>query len=246
MAWKRIICPNKNHKENTPSCVIYPTMAYCFGCRTKFDLKDLNIDPETIEYEETIPDLVADLTRINNLPKMAVRGLTLPCDGDYFYIVYPGCNYFIARSLTLHSGRKYLCPSGARRPIYRARIEGNETLAIVEGELDAASLALVPGTFDVCSPGAASNFNIERDLKFYLTYKRFYLYTDKDRAGFDAAVTMKTQLLKYTPFVTVVFKNPERDFNDILQEEGANGVAKWLRENGGASMGVQDEPHVHI
>lgn len=243
---KRIICPNPLHRESTPSCVIYPTHAFCFGCNTRFDLKTLNIEPGEQEYVENRTNIVAELARINSLPKMAFRGLVLPFDDNSCYLVWPNGDYFIARSRLSNSGRKYLCPTGLRRPLYRARVgTKSDTLVIIEGELEAASLAQVPGTFDIVSPGAATNFNIDRDLKIYLTYRRFYVIVDKDRAGFSAAVAMKAQLLKHTPYVTIVFKDPEKDINDILCQEGTDGVEKWLRANGLAHTDAAQRKNVN-
>ena len=205
---------------------------YCFGCGEKFPLPD-NLQQKEIEYERTPVDITDDITRINNLPKICIRGLTLPADSGYYYIVWPGNDYFLARARADVSGRKYLCPSGVRRPILKARVvTGNTTLFIVEGELEALSLAQAPGKFDICSPGAATNFKLERDPKFYLTnYREYVIIVDRDKAGFNAAVSMKTQLLTHSPYVRVVFKDPDNDINDILQAKGIAGVEEWLRGN---------------
>jgi hypothetical protein len=234
---KRIYCPNPKHPEDTPSCVIYDTHAFCFGCGSRFALEELGLSVKQGEtYERPTTNIAADIARINALPKGAYRGLCLHYDSDYSYLVWPGNDYYIARSRSTDSGRKYLCPAGHRRPLFVARQERQNTLAIIEGELNAASLALVSAPFDVCSPGAAGNFNLEKYANFFLKYTRFVLISDKDRAGFNAAVSLKTQLLKHTPYVTILLM--EQDFNDILQAEGTAGIERWLVTNGIAHTDV--------
>jgi hypothetical protein len=230
MSRKRSLCPNPAHQEKTPSFVHYDTYGHCFGCGYRAPLTD-----KDRQHEETTQppiDIDAELTRISNLPKMAFRGLVLPVDGAFAYITYPGSRYFIARSLLSDGGRKYICPPGYRRPTLRARVVESDTLAVVEGELNALSLAQAEPPFNVCSPGAASNFFLDRDMKYFLTYKRFLLYTDYDRAGFNAAVAMKAQLLNYTPYVEIFLM--KKDFNDILKDEGVLGIRQWLEQHGSA------------
>lgn len=214
---RRIICPNPNHKESTASCVVYPTHAYCFGCATRFELTDIGLTSN--EPKKQPEDISASLAYIASLPKANVRGISLPVDDRYFYIVWPDFKYYKKRNLRINEGAKYRCPTGISKPLYVPRqTKGQDRLVITEGELNALSLAQIPGDYDICSPGGCGDFKNERYMSFYLTYKKFCLILDKDAAGMGAAIALRAMLLKHSPYIDVRFV--EKDFNDVLCQDG--------------------------
>lgn len=228
---KRTLCPNPAHSERTPSFVIYDDYGHCFGCGYRAPLKELGIGYEKESKETPIEkeDVEKTLDYINKLPTKAIRGLDLPYDDRFYYVVFPGYNYYKKRAFA-DSGSKYLCPTGHAKPLYVPyKIDKADTLAIVEGELNALSLATTKPPFDVCSPGGCSSFygkEYERYKQFYLHYKQFFVMVDKDSAGVRAAIELKAKLTKHSPYVMV--RLMDRDLNEILIENGTEGVRKAM------------------
>jgi hypothetical protein len=222
---KRIICVNPEHEEKTPSMIIYEEYAHCFGCGYRVPLSKLGIEVEKEAKPREKEDVERTLAYIAALPVKTVRGLSLPCDDKYYYIVFPGCNYYKKRAFD-SSGSRYLCPSGHAKPLYVPYKTTGDTLAIVEGELNALSLAQITPLYSICSPGGTSEFggkSFDKYVSFYLTsYKKFVIVTDRDRAGTLAAIEIKAKLIKYTPYVKVILQEP--DYNEILQNYGTEGL----------------------
>jgi DNA primase len=115
-------------------------------------------------------------------------------------------------------------------PLLEASVAGRKALAIVEGEINALSLAACYPPFDVVSPGGAATFAAKKYLNFYKQYDKIIIIADADSAGLKAAIELKTEALKWTPKVSVVLM--EHDCNDILQSGGISKLRlemeKWV------------------
>lgn len=226
---QRLHCPRPSHNDRTPSVVVYEHHAYCFGGCGRIELSEL--EGVVVSRKPAPPeDLAARLDYINRLPRARVRGLDLPVDGDSYYIAWPSGDYYKQRKFIPGDGPKYKCPRGHKKPLFIPLIQpGRKTLAVVEGELNALSLASLNPPFNVCSPGGVGDFNekiLDRYASFFFTHTRFKVLIDKDPPGVEAAIRMKKLLLRHTPFVDVVLM--PRDCNDLLLEGRLHEeVKKW-------------------
>lgn len=225
---QRYHCPK--HDERTPSVVIYETYAFCFGGCGRIELSELG--PHVKPTAKAPPeDLAGALVRINSLPLASVRGLSLPVDGNSFYIVWPCGGYYKRRQFLPGNGPKYVCPRGHAKPLFIAKDEPKATLlTLVEGELNALSLASVNLPGAIASPGGVGDFG-ERLLKYeqlLLRFERFRLVLDADGPGLEAAIATKKLLLRYSPYVEIVLM--EKDANDLLvQGRLKHETEKWQR-----------------
>lgn len=227
---ERRLCPNPNHKERTPSFIIYGDGGHCFGCG--FHINSTDIEDQVPEEPRYVENVEERLEYITSLPKRLIRGLNLHCDGVFYYLVWPDRSYYKARrSESEGNGNKYRNPVGVKAPLYVDNISGKyERLIIVEGELNAASL-VEAGVRDVCSPGSATDMyssKYNQFLAFYKKYRQYLIIADNDKAGTLAGIELKARLLQLSPFVRLTLW--EKDANDILQE--ANGKEK-LKERVG-------------
>lgn len=209
----KILCPF--HEEMTPSCVVYDTHYYCFSCNARGPLSAIGKKVKAVKADTNPPsDIAADIRRIKALPKDRIRGLDLHCDNNGYYVLWPNDAYYKYR--TTQGQSKYLSPRGHKKPPYWANRASNRTLAIVEGELNAISLALADLPIDVVSPGSATDF------ENYLPeqgYNDYIIVVDSDAAGVQAAIKSKSKLLAFTPNVSVILMSGQ-DVNDILVETG--------------------------
>lgn len=225
---KRILCPNPEHNERTPSYVIYDNYGHCFGCGYRASLGEAleKQSKETVVEKENVKE---SLSYINELPRKSIRGLDLHYDDRFYYILFPGFNYYKKRAF-IDVGSKYLCPTGHTKPLYTPyKVNNTDTLAIVEGELNALSLAQAKPEFDICSPGGCSSFygkEYDRYKQTYLTYKHIIVIVDKDSAGVKAAIEIKAKLTQHTPYVTI--RLMDRDLNEILINNGIEGIKEAL------------------
>lgn len=223
---QRVFCPR--HKEKTPSVVVYEQFGYCFGGCGVIPLSELGDVRPTVAAPPT--DLKSELERIRLLPTGSVRGLVLPIDGDSFYIVWPEGNYYKRRKFFPGDGPKYLCPRGHQKPLFVARKDvSKDNLVIVEGELEALTLATIKGNYDIVSPGGVGNFKEGPWLNFALTYKRFCIIVDRDRPGLDAAIRLKKALLEISPYVSVLLKDKQGDLNDLLVKVGKESLQEFCK-----------------
>lgn len=233
----KVFCPR--HDEKTPSCEVYDEYAYCYGGCGRIPLSELGgsyIRPAA----KPPTDLKSELERIKALPLTDVRGLRLPSDADGYYLLWPGDAYYKMRRWIGTNGDKYKNPRGHKKPLFIPHLRASDTLAIVEGELNALSLASVNPPFSVCSPGSASDFSeklISQEASFFLTYKRFLVIVDNDKAGLEAAIRLKKALLKSTPYISII--PMRRDANELLVAgELSQEVERWLSQFGNVSTGV--------
>ncbi len=230
MARNRILCPF--HEESTPSCVIYPDETFkCYGCGENGNISKLP-GSEYIQVPKggITPniDLEAEIEAIRKLPIANVRGLNLPVDATGYYIVWQGGIYYKKRFYD-DSGSRYLNPKGISQPLLVVEprpVCEKQGLVVVEGELNALSLkeALMPTSWEIVSPGAASNFG-EKHLTFYKEYSRVKIFVDQDAAGAIAAIELKSRLVQHIPTVDVFLL--ERDFNDRLVKDGKEKLKEY-------------------
>ena len=113
------ICPY--HKvdgqpEKTPSLAIYPNGFHCFSCGASGPLEQLGIT-KAIVQEKKVEDLSSALDYIESLPSVLWRGLEMPVDERYYYIVWPDRSFYLRRNRS-DEGPKYLTPGGQKRPPY--------------------------------------------------------------------------------------------------------------------------------
>jgi hypothetical protein len=211
--------------------VVYEHGAWCYGGCGRIPLSELGLHDVARPAALPPTDVEGELARIALLPEVSVRGLSLPADGDSYYLVWPGARYYKRRKFFPGDGPKYICPRGHSKPLYLARPEGS-ALAIVEGELNALSIANVTSEFAVCSPGGVGDFNektLEKNWAFFSSFSRFLIVTDKDRPGLEAAKKLKPELLRISPYVRTVLMEP--DANELLQAgKLAEVVQGWSHE----------------
>lgn len=230
---ERILCPF--HKEDTPSLVVYDNGFKCFGCGRAGRLSELGRKDAINGVTPRHPpeDINKTLDYVFSLPKENIRGLILHCDNDNYYIVWPqNFPYYKRRSKgKVADGAKYLCPRGHEKPLFML-VEKKHTkqrLIVVEGEINALSVALACPDVPVASPGGTNEFfskKTEKYLQVFKQYENILIMVDKDSPGIKAAVELKVRLLQYTPYVATLLM--EKDANEILTE--TEGGWKKLRE----------------
>lgn len=214
---QRILCPV--HEEETPSCVVYEDHWKCFGCGASGPLSQLGLEGARAVPQRPPVNLEEECARIAALPRASVRGLSLPVDDRGYYILWPCGGYYKHRLFFPRPGQKYIGPRGHKKPPFWARRDaGNKALFLVEGELNALSLAQAPSAdgWDICSPGGVGDFK-ESLLPLFTSYTRFCLVLDKDQPGLDAGKKMKDMLVRLTPYVELRLVQP--DLNELLQNE---------------------------
>lgn len=216
----KILCPF--HNERTPSCVIYPDHYFCFGCRKYGPLSDLEGIVDLPEIKERKPeDLKKQMAYISRLEKKVVRGLELPVDETGYYIVWPGNRYYVKRYFEPRPG-KYYRPAGHRPPLFTAKWKSYRLGYIVEGEMNALSVAeAVDST--VVSPGSATNFT--KYLPYFKKFDKLVIVADRDNAGTLAAMELQNQLESEKKVILM-----ERDANDWLVRYGRKGLKRRLEK----------------
>lgn len=231
---KRIIC--QFHKESTPSLVLYGDRYYCFGCGAKGKSNTLkNIDQSLITDDEVVvrEDLNETFNYINSLNRIDHRGLSFPCDAKGYYIVWPNGQYYKKR-LFGEEKSKYRCPIGHKKPLFIALDAGPKAkgLIVVEGEINAMSLALCIKDYSIVSPGGSTEFD-KKYLPYLVGYDRVFIVADKDSAGAKAVINLKSILVQYTPYIK--YSLLEQDINEILIKYGQEKVRETLKEKMGLS-----------
>ena len=207
----KIICPK--HDDTNASMELYDNgIGHCFVCGAHMQILDaVNSLPRK---PKVIEDVASSIRDIRALPMKHIRGLWLHCDAGGYYIVWPENNFYKYR---LTSGYpRYVGPTGHTPPLFWAkRGVANSTLIIVEGELNALSIAEASSDWDVVSPGSASNFGSKEAelLELAGKYQHIIVWTDHDSAGIMA-------LWKLLP----VLVNRPIKCSHISQEMDANEV----------------------
>lgn len=234
---ERIICPF--HDEKTPSLVLYPDTGLfkCFGCGKSGKIKQLpkGAQKRASKAGKVTPkeDLGKSISYIHGLSRELVRGLSLPCDEQFYYILWPGNQYYKKRSKG-RTKQKYYCPTGCQKPLFWLRNNCKTShLIIVEGELNALSIQranLFPPA-DICSPGGAGDFyskNTMKNIRELTGYTYVHLIADDDEAGAKAIYELAEELKYYVPVIT--FHLMKTDANDILQEHGPDQLRDVIQK----------------
>lgn len=221
----KIKCPA--HKDRTPSLHVYDDGAYCFVCGYRCSLGELGVDPKDVPKRE--PENIGEtLEYIRTLPMEEIRGLRLHGDGFGYFIVWPDNSYYKKR---LYEGAvRYVGPRGHRPPLLQIPAACGKHLVIVEGELNALSLGeVLSGRANICSPGSCTE--ALKHISLYLTTAySFDIVVDKDIPGVAHGLKLKQELLKRGSR-EVKLVAVEKDINQILQDEGQEGVSKWAKEH---------------
>jgi hypothetical protein len=206
----KVLCPM--HKEDTPSFVLYEDGgAKCFGCG--YYVKGQ--EPHNYEIrEKERENLKESIDRIMALPVARIRGLELHYDSDSFYIVWDDSRYYKRRFFEERKD-KYRCPTGHDKPLFIAERVNGPNLLIVEGELNALSIAIVTIGWTIVSPGSAAEFDKREYVEYYKQYNNIAMIVDHDPAGAAAAIKLYPELIKHTPNVKVSMW--KEDANNILQ-----------------------------
>lgn len=223
----RILCPK--HKEKTPSCAVYEDGYFCYGCGAYGPLSEIGgIDVQEVIDPEP-EDLRRSLERIRKLPVKRVRGLDFPCDEYSYYVVWPDGSYYKRRFLEDRKP-KYLSAVGHKKPPFWARTEG-KTLFIVEGEINALSVAKAFPDCAVMSPGGSGDFSearVKNRLKSVLHYSTLIILVDADRAGAEAAINLLAVLAGVGRKAKYLLM--QKDANQLLQEGGIDGLKKEVSQ----------------
>lgn len=214
----KILCPF--HADTNPSMELYDDgHGYCFVCgkSTKM-LGALTAGPASKKEAENIQESIAAIKR---LPAKWIRGLWMHYSDDGYYVIWPNDEYYKMRT---YSGKpRYIAPTGHTPPLLWAKDNfpvGNDTLIIIEGEINALSLAMVVENCDIVSPGASTNFHSkEADLlKVASGYDNVVVWTDYDSAGIHAIWGLLPVLCNRGIKASQI--TPELDANDMLMKYG--------------------------
>lgn len=225
---EKVLCPF--HQERSPSCVIYDDGFYhSYCCGRHGPISELGrateAKPGRVKFVE---DLTRTVPAIQALPKREIRGLELHASDTGYYILWHDLSYYKYRPFTVGDARsKYKGPSGVSKPLFQAANEfiGGECV-VIEGELNALSLAKARPDLTVVSPGGAGDFYSKRtagpDLSFYKRYSHLWCVVDEDPAGAMAAIQFKS--LMVAAGIEVTIRMMKVDANDLLVKEGPNGL----------------------
>ena len=218
---ERIYCIK--HEEKTPSLVVYDTHAHCFGGCGRIELSELGLTAPEAPKPRYKEDLAKKREYINALPVKEIRGLPFRYDSLGYYVCWPNSDYYKLRLFSPGDGPKYKNPSGHTQPVFWARRSTGQTLYVVEGEINALSLAEAV-QYDIMSPGSASNFLAltSNDLTIYRSYANIIIMVDRDAAGTAAAIHLKGLLLGKVPFVSIVLM--PKDCNQVLIDHGKEAL----------------------
>lgn len=182
-------------------------------------------------------NLEASLAYIDSLPRREVRGLLLPADDRAFYVVWPGRKYYKKRYFE-PTGPKYIGASGHEKPAFVARSNRNAVGILVEGELNALSLALSTSGIDVVSPGGSGDFSskvAKKYLPFVLQNNTIIIMVDADQAGAKACIEAMSVLAGKGKDVQYVLM--PKDANQLLIEGGREAVKNEVERVLGRAVG---------
>lgn len=218
---QRIRCPW--HNEKTPSLVRRKSDYYCYGSCTKaYTLQEVAAKGIALEYEEDDEcqeNLEEKFNYITSLPRREIRGLIFPADTSGYYICWPDKSYYKYRLFEPGRGGKYLSPKGHFPTPFWTRKLLSGTVYVVEGEINAMSIAEAMPSVSVVSPGSASMFKSERLQKLLTILKEYstvIVVLDDDPAGIKGYIEARAAFMYKLPFVKYLLIKP--DANEILSE----------------------------
>ncbi len=222
----KINCPA--HEDKTPSLHCYEDYAWCFVCGYRCKTEEVLNAEEIEKLKKEKPekeDIEETIKYIETVPKMRVRGLSLPASTSGFYVVWPDKNYFIKR--LFGNDTRYLYPIG-HKPIPYKIERSKEVLVVVEGVVNLLSLdyAFGDSRISLFSPGSAGS--LEGYIDYYCQYRHIVLVVDRDPTGIACGDPLKKELLKRKKRVTLIAVEP--DFNETLQQGGPEAVKQQFME----------------
>lgn len=218
-----ILCPF--HNDTRPSMVVYGEWCHCFVCGAHVPSKEINLPRSMINTPKPEPtNIVKRMEYIQALPKKRIRGFDLHEDRNGYYITWPDKSFYKRRNYFGKS--RYTAPSGVKPPLFV--YPGDSTsLILVEGELNAMSLYYsLEGGHKVASVGPASDFM--RHIRYLLQFNSITIIADKDAPGIVFGCALKDRLLSSRIRVKLILCT--KDLNQILQEEGEEGVRSWFEK----------------
>lgn len=224
---QKITCPFhtvQGKQERTPSLAIYPDGYHCFSCGKSGPLSDINTSIKV--KPKKVDNIEEKVAYIKNLPKYSIRGLHLHADDSGYYLLWADDSYYVKRYYQ-PKRIKYIGPAGHRRPIYVPQADTGKRLFVVEGELNALSMAEVWGQDTIASPGGVDQFRDKDNLQFYSKFDTVYLCVDKDPPGVLSAFDTKQKLQGKVKNIFIELW--ERDMNDWLQYDGAEKLKAELK-----------------
>lgn len=220
----KILCPY--HDDTEPSMHLYASHAHCFVCWAHVPIDKLDLGKLGLKkLPQVKEDLDSKLSYIKNLPTKTIRGLELPYDDVGYYILWPQQRYYKCRKWN-DTGGRYLSPKGITKPLYVIAGDNRDKLLIIEGELNAASLANITKRVSICSPGSAGE--MLKYINFYLRFKSIHVIVDHDPAGVVYGLELKQALLarnKPTKLHTLT-----TDFNELLQHGKEKEIRDWFKK----------------
>lgn len=102
--------------------------------------------------------------------------------------------------------------------------------------MNALSLAQTDLDATIVSPGGTGDFKKTCNLPYYSVYANILLLLDNDAPGALGAIELKSHLAVFKKNVAI--RLMEKDANELLQEIGPEGLAKWVR-NTHSDLGLQ-------
>lgn len=229
--YDRMHCPR--HEEKTPSCVIYPTHAYCYGGCGKIPLEELGVKPDHYPTPRPKEDLVAKRKYIETLPKKAIRGFDLPYDDLGYYLLFDGSPYYKLRLWDDNAPSRYQNPTGHSQPLFVARRGKSSTVFLVEGEINSLCVAEAFPDDTTISPGSAGEFLTER-FKYLLTCVHnnctLVIVVDRDGPGVAAAIAAKSLFMNKSRVHIALMQD---DANEVLVKSGKEELRKTIRLQAG-------------
>jgi 5S rRNA maturation endonuclease (ribonuclease M5) len=224
------------HPDDTASLAVYEDHFHCYGCGAHGPLEKLQEKvPDVRKYRIIQSRLAREnidvrLDYIKSLPTKEIRGFQLPYDREAYYVVYPHAKFYTKRLFNPKSNSdKYRSPVGHRKPLFNVgnRLETSE-LFLVEGQLNALSLAAAVPNCAISSPGPCTDFSRPEYVNCYLQYKKIYIIVDKDAAGVAAGVALRETLQKAGK--RVVLHPMEQDFNSLHTSNGLHSVREEFQK----------------
>lgn len=222
----KILCPN--HKDTNPSMHLYEERGYCFVCGYTCPVEEVASPTQMGQIKKEKTDVDEMLQYISELPVREHRGLQFPTNSTGFYVVYPNAKFYKKR---LFEGRsRYIGPRGHKVPLYVHEGKSDDVV-IVEGEINARTLFEARVTIaTIASPGSSTEMLTHLD-KLLTHCGIFAIVVDRDVPGVAWGLKLKSELLKRGR--RVILAALEKDYNQILQEEGFEKVKEVYRKEVG-------------
>jgi DNA primase len=148
------------------------------------------------------------------------------------YLTAAGVNNIKFRCITC-AGKcdghgKYLYQQGAGHQLFNVPdlFRPDQTIVLVEGELDCMTVVQATGMPCVAYPGVKSWTNVM--ARCFAGWPQVFVVADGDEPGRDAAKSVADDLRRYADDVRVVRLDDDWDMNRILCEQGAETIRELL------------------